>query len=145
MLNDDQDKWRLMRFAEAQKPVYPRVLQELRAARKQSHWMWFIFPQIAGLGSSPISERYAISGKEEAAAYLKHAVLGPRLRECTELVLRAKAGLTAEQIFSYPDDLKFRSSMTLFAAVTHEDSLFQSALERFFGDDPDPATLRLIS
>src|SRR3954469_25755775 len=111
MTNDPYD---LQRFIEAQAPVYERVCQELRDGRKTSHWMWFVFPQIAGLGLSSMSQRYAIRDRDEARAYDAHPVLGPRLRECTALV-NAVEGRTAHQIFGSPDDVKFRSSMTLFS------------------------------
>jgi uncharacterized protein (DUF1810 family) len=140
----EQDPYDLRRFVTAQKQVYPGVLAELRAGRKQSHWMWFIFPQIAGLGRSEMAQRFSLSGKPEAAAYLAHPLLGARLRECTELVLDAPQSLTAEQIFGYPDDLKFRSSMTLVAEVANEPGIFGRALERYFGGRPDEATLRLL-
>jgi uncharacterized protein (DUF1810 family) len=134
----------LERFVAAQKTVYAEVLRELRAAHKQSHWMWFVFPQLAGLGSSPMAQRYALSGTAEAAAYLADPLLGPRLRECTRLVLAAPPGSSANRIFGYPDDLKFRSSMTLFREAAPEEPLFREALERFYAGGPDGATLRLL-
>jgi uncharacterized protein (DUF1810 family) len=137
---EDGDPFTLQRFVEAQAGVYEQVVEELRAGRKRSHWMWFIFPQIAGLGASEMARRFAISGREEAAAYLRHEVLGVRLRDCAELV-NAVAGKTVEQIFGYPDDLKFRSSMTLFATVAGGERVFKEALERYFGGEPDSATL----
>jgi uncharacterized protein (DUF1810 family) len=124
--------------------VYPRVLDELRSARKRSHWMWFIFPQIAGLGSSPMAQEYAISGRDEATAYLQHSTLGLRLRECTALVNAAPPGTDVDAIFGYPDDLKFRSSITLFHAVAPDEAVFGNALDRFFAGRPDEATLRLL-
>jgi uncharacterized protein (DUF1810 family) len=124
--------------------VYSRVLDELRRAEKRSHWMWFIFPQIAGLGSSATAREYAISGRQEALAYLQHPVLGPRLRECTALVTTAPPGRQVDAIFGYPDDLKFRSSVTLFHAVAPEEAIFRDALNRFFAGRPDDATLRLL-
>jgi uncharacterized protein (DUF1810 family) len=130
----------LERFVEAQDRVYARVIAELRAGRKASHWMWFVFPQIAGLGSSPMAQRYAISGREEAAAYAAHPVLGARLRECTGLV-NAVEGRTAHQIFGSPDDMKFRSSMTLFARCAAAPQPFEDALAKYFAGDPDPLTL----
>ena len=138
----------LQRFLDAQDPVYEQVVAELTAGRKRTHWMWFIFPQIRGLGSSAMAERYAIASLEEAAAYLEHAVLGPRLRECTALV-NAAAGREAVQILAYPDDLKFRSSMTLFAqaeriAGLDGPTIFDEALSLFFDGVPDSATLELI-
>ena len=108
--------------------------------RKESHWMWFIFPQVAGLGQSPTSVRFAISSLDEARAYLTHPVLGPRLKECTKLVLDVE-GKTARQIFGPVDELKFRSSMTLFAGAAPEDDLFERCLEKYFAGAPDRATL----
>jgi uncharacterized protein (DUF1810 family) len=134
------DPYNLQRFVEAQAHVFSQVVAELAEGRKRSHWMWFIFPQIAGLGSSEMARRFAISGKEEASAYLQHASLGPRLRQCTELVNQV-SGRTIEQIFGYPDDLKFRSSMTLFASVAQDEKVFRAALEKYFEGKPDPATL----
>jgi uncharacterized protein (DUF1810 family) len=134
------DPYNLSRFVSAQDPVMPQVLAELGAGRKASHWMWFVFPQIAGLGSSPTAQRYAIADRAEARAYLAHPILGPRLRQCTELVL-ATNGRSANAIFGSPDDVKFRSSMTLFAAVAEDPALFDQALARFFGGARDPATL----
>src|SRR5271165_7208327 len=107
------DPFNLQRFVEAQAPVYHEVCRELRAGRKESHWMWYVFPQIAGLGQSPTSVRFAISSLGEARAYLAHPVLGPRLRECAEFVLEVEGG-TAREIFGSIDEVKFRSSMTLF-------------------------------
>ncbi len=121
-------------------PVYERVLDELRAGRKTSHWMWFVFPQIAGLGYSSMAQRYAISGRDEAEAYAEHPVLGDRLRECTALV-NAVEGRTVHQIFGSPDDLKFRSSMTLFSLCAAEPQVFQDALDKYFGGEPDPQTV----
>jgi uncharacterized protein (DUF1810 family) len=132
----------LKRFLDAQAPVYARVVAELGAGAKKSHWMWFVFPQIAGLGHSPTAVFYALASLEEAAAYTTHPVLGPRLRECTRLVL-AHSGTPVGTIFGYPDDLKFRSSMTLFARATGE-ALFREALDSFFGGAEDPATLARI-
>ncbi len=136
------DPFDLQRFVEAQDPVYRRVLDELRAGVKRSHWMWFVFPQVAGLGRSPMAERFAISGRDEARAYLDHAILGARLRDCTEAVL-VHAGRSAHAIFGSPDDVKFRSSMTLFSAVGGG-APFDTALGRFFGGEPDGETLRLL-
>jgi uncharacterized protein (DUF1810 family) len=136
------DPFDLQRFVDAQAPVYPRVLKELRHGQKQSHWMWFIFPQLAGLGSSPMAQRFAISSREEATAYLGHDVLGPRLRECTALV-NAVEGRTIGEMLGSPDDLKFRSSMTLFAAVSSE-AEFADAIAKFYGGTPDRKTLELL-
>lgn len=134
------DVFDLRRFVEAQAPVYEQVRRELAAGRKTSHWMWFIFPQIRGLGHSPTALLFAIGSIAEASAYLEHPVLGQRLRECTALV-NAVEGKSASQIFGSPDDLKFRSSMTLFAAAAPDESTFQQALEKYFGGEPDRLTL----
>jgi uncharacterized protein (DUF1810 family) len=138
------DRFDLQRFVDAQAPVYRRVCEELRAGRKESHWMWFIFPQIAGLGASPTSIKFAIASLDEASAYLAHPILGQRLRECAKLVLDAE-GRTARQIFGSIDEMKFRSSMTLFMKAAPEEPLFAECLERFFGGAPDPATLERLS
>ncbi|HEX5368808.1 MAG TPA: DUF1810 domain-containing protein [Dehalococcoidia bacterium] len=136
-MNDEFD---LQRFVDAQAPVYEQVLMELHAGRKTSHWMWFVFPQIDGLGYSSMAQRYAISGRAEAAAYLKHPVLGARLRECTTLVNAVEAR-TVHEIFGSPDDLKFRSSMTLFKACAEDAEPFAAALEKYFDGLDDPLTL----
>lgn len=134
----------LERFVDAQGGgVYDRVLAELNAGRKASHWMWFVFPQVAGLGASVMSQRYAIQSTAEARAYLDHPVLAPRLRRCTEAML-AVTGKSAHDILGYPDDLKFRSSMTLFAAVSEPGSIFQQAIDRFFDRTPDRKTQALL-
>ena len=142
-MTDPDDPYNLKRFVEAQEPVIEDVKRELRSGRKRTHWMWFVFPQIAGLGSSQMSRRYAISSREEAQAYLAHPVLGPRLRECTEIV-NGIEGRSANDVFGSPDDLKFRSSMTLFDAVANDPTPFRTALERYY-DEPDPKTLQLLS
>jgi uncharacterized protein (DUF1810 family) len=134
------DAFPLQRFVEAQEPVFSDVLAELRAGRKTSHWMWFIFPQIEGLGRSPIAQHFAIQSLDEAKAYLQHPVLGPRLRECTALVNSVRSR-TAADIFGFPDDLKFRSSMTLFAHATAENQEFLNALWRYYAGEFDQATL----
>jgi uncharacterized protein (DUF1810 family) len=134
------DRFDLQRFVEAQAPIYSKVCEELRAGRKESHWMWFIFPQIAGLGQSPTSVRFAISSLDEALAYLAHPVLGPRLLECSRLALEVE-GRTARQIFGVVDELKFRSSMTLFASAAREAAVFRQCLDKYFGGAPDRATL----
>ena len=134
------DLFHLQRFVEAQSSVYPQVHAELTAGLKRSHWMWFIFPQIAGLGSSPTAQRFAIRSMDEATAYLAHPVLGLRLRECTSLVL-THPDRSAADIFSYPDDLKFHSSLTLFAVADPDTPLFRNALDTFFGGARDEATL----
>jgi len=134
------DPFNLQRFVEAQAPVFAEVCAELRAGRKESHWMWFVFPQIAGLGQSPTSIFYAISSIDEAKAYLAHSVLGPRLRECAKLALEAE-GRTARQIFGAIDEMKFHSSMTLFARAAPEEGVFEQCLDKYFAGAPDPATL----
>jgi uncharacterized protein (DUF1810 family) len=134
------DPHNLQRFIDAQHPIYGQVRDELQAGQKESHWMWFVFPQIKGLGLSPTAQKYAISGIEEAKAYLNHSLLGFRLRECTQLV-NAVNGRTIEEIFSYPDHLKFHSSMTLFSHVQPTDKLFAAALTKYFHGKPDRRTL----
>lgn len=131
-------------FLAAQDPVYASVLAELRAGRKRSHWMWFIFPQIAGLGSSATAARYALASADDARLYERHDVLGTRLRECTSLVLATGAS-AAGSIFGYPDDLKFRSSMTLFALAAPQTPLFRQAISQFFGGEPDALTVGLLA
>jgi uncharacterized protein (DUF1810 family) len=137
------DAFGLSRFVEAQAPVYARALGELRRGRKESHWMWFVFPQMAGLGQSAMAKRYGIGGIEEGRAYLNHLILGPRLRECTEAAL-AHRGRSAEAIFGPVDAMKFRSSMTLFEAAAAPPAPFAEALTAFFGGARDEATLRLL-
>ncbi|HEX4197928.1 MAG TPA: DUF1810 domain-containing protein [Caulobacteraceae bacterium] len=134
------DPFNLDRFVEAQRPTYAGALAELRRGEKTSHWMWFVFPQIEGLGFSPTSRHYAISGLDEACAYLAHPVLGARLRECARAV-NSHAGRSALQIFGPPDDMKFRSSLTLFAEAAPDEPIFSQALARFFAGEPDPLTL----
>ena len=133
----------LERFAIAQAPVFQHVLGELRRGRKATHWMWFVFPQIAGLGSSAVSRRYAIASLEEARAYLAHPVLGPRLRECVGILLDLD-GLSAHAIFGSPDDMKLHSSLTLFAQAAPDETLFRKALDRYFAGRPDQATLERL-
>ncbi|MEF8778288.1 MAG: DUF1810 domain-containing protein [Natronomonas sp.] len=142
-MTDSEGGYNLQRFVEAQKPVIEEVKRELRSGRKRTHWMWFVFPQIAGLASSQMSRRYAIASREEAEAYLEHPILGPRLRECTELV-NAIEGHSANDIFGSPDDLKFRSSMTLFDVVADTPAPFKTALRKYFDDEPDPKTLQRL-
>ncbi|HJO55853.1 MAG TPA: DUF1810 domain-containing protein [Candidatus Scalindua sp.] len=137
------DKFNLQRFVAAQNPVIQNVLSELQTGSKQTHWMWFIFPQIAGLSGSIIAQRFAISSLGEADAYLRHSVLGPRLYDCTQRV-NLVDGQTANQIFGYPDDLKFRSSMTLFREATAENVVFEEALQKYFGGKPDVLTLERL-
>ena len=135
-----RDPYGLDRFVHAQEGVFQQVCSELEAGKKRSHWMWFIFPQIRGLGSSATAEHFAVGSVAEARAYLDHPVLGPRLRECCKLV-NAVEGRTAEQIFGYPDWMKFRSSMTLFAQATDDNAVFLESLRKYFAGNPDAATL----
>lgn len=130
----------LSRFVEAQAGSYADALAELRAGAKRTHWMWFVFPQVEGLGTSPMAQRYALAGPDEARAYLAHPVLGPRLQDCTRAVL-AVEGRTLHEIFGSPDDLKFRSSMTLFEIAAGPGSVFSEALDRYCGGERDAATL----
>jgi uncharacterized protein (DUF1810 family) len=138
------DGFDLGRFEAAQKPLMERVLGELRAGEKRTHWMWFVFPQLAGLGHSPMAQRYAIASLDEARAYLAHGVLGPRLIECTDLV-NAVEGRSIHAIFGSPDDMKFRSSMTLFARAAPDEAVFREALARYFGGVEDPRTIELLA
>ena len=158
------DRFDLQRFVDAQEPVYDTVLDELRNGAKRSHWIWFVFPQLQGLGRSPTAQHYGISSLDEARAYLAHEVLGPRLRECVRLVA-AIEGRSAQQIFGSPDDLKVRSSMTLFARATEPDVAgrggsepavagrggsednadFLAVLAKFYGGEQDPLTIELLA
>jgi uncharacterized protein (DUF1810 family) len=138
------EEFDLQRFVDAQARIYPDVVEELRAGRKRSHWIWFIFPQIAGLGSSATAARYAISSLDEARAYLGHDVLGPRLRECTQLV-NAIEHRSIGEIFGSPDDMKVRSSMTLFAHATGDNRDFVDVLDRYYDGEQDPLTLQRLS
>ena len=142
------DPYDLNRFVTAQGHIYDRALAELRAGRKQSHWMWYVFPQFAGLGMSPTSHRYAIGSIEEAQAYLAHPLLGPRLVECCEALLEVApvggGGRTAYEIMGPLDDVKLRSCVTLFAKVAPSGSVFERVLEKYFEGKPDEATLRLM-
>lgn len=142
-MSEARDSFQLERFVEAQEPVYEQVCAELREGRKRSHWMWFIFPQIRGLGHSPTAQFFAIHSRAEALAYLLHPVLGARLRECVALVNAVK-GRGVSEIFGFPDDMKFRSSMTLFAEVAPEEQLFRLALDKLFGGEPDERTVELM-
>jgi uncharacterized protein (DUF1810 family) len=141
-----EDPYGLQRFVDAQEDasIYARALGELRAGRKQGHWIWFVFPQIAGLGQSPMSQAYAIRSLDEARAYLQHPLLGPRLRESTEALLTADPSAGAESILGSIDAIKVRSSMTLFTRADPSEQLFQSALDRFYRGEPDPATDSLL-
>lgn len=133
----------LQRFIDAQSGVFESALAELRRGRKVGHWMWFIFPQMRGLGTSLISQRYAIQSRDEATAYLAHPILGQRLIECTESLLSIE-GTTAEEIFGYPDVLKLRSSLTLFEQVSDDEGVFSAALEKYYQGQRDPRTLALL-
>ncbi len=137
------DVYNLHRFLDAQEGVYDTVLDELLAGRKSSHWIWFIFPQIAGLGHSAMARQFAIGSLDEAKTYLQHPVLGPRLRACTQLVLDVN-GHSAEEIFGSPDHLKFRSCMTLFLTAATDNTLFKAALLTYFDGKPDQVTLDLL-
>ena len=132
------------RFVQAQDAVYERVRRELREGRKRGHWMWFVFPQLSGLGFSAMAQRYAIATLGEAAAYLEHPILGPRLIECSELVNQVE-GRTINEIFGSPDDLKFHSSMTLFASIPDAPPVFDAALAKYFGGAPDRMTAKMLA
>ena len=138
------DSYNLQRFITAQNPVYQRVLSELREGRKRTHWMWFIFPQIRGLGESEVSRRFAIGSLYEAEAYFSHPILRSRLMECTELV-NGIEGRSIEDIFGYPDHLKFRSSMTLFAQAVPGEKVFNEALDKYFAGVPDDFTISRLA
>jgi uncharacterized protein (DUF1810 family) len=135
---------RLDRFVDAQAPIYDQALAELRAGQKQSHWMWFVFPQIASLGQSATSRAYAIQSLEEARAYLANPVLGVRYRECCQAVMNVR-GKSAHDIFGTPDDLKFCSSLTLFTEAAPDEVLFYNLLEKYYDGDADEATLELLA
>ena len=137
------DPFNLQRFVDAQATAYRQVCEELRAGRKRSHWIWFIFPQIRGLGHSEMAQHYGVSSRQEAEAYLAHPVLGARLRECTRLVVEVE-GRSVDQIFGDPDNLKFRSSMSLFASAAPDEPVFRQALQKYFGGQLDPNTVALL-
>lgn len=137
------DPYNLDRFLRAQENDYERALAEIRTGRKQSHWMWYIFPQLEGLGSSPTSRVYSVKSAAEAAAYLRHPVLGPRLSACCEAALGLE-GRSASQIFGSPDDVKLKSSATLFAHVSPPHSVFERIVEKYFDGQRDDSTLRLL-
>ena len=141
--NDQSDRFNLERFVRAQEDIFKAALSELRRGQKRSHWMWFIFPQVAGLGSSPAAREFAIKSLDEACAYLNHPVLGPRLLECCRAILSVN-GRSAEDILGYPDDLKLRSSMTLFALVAGAPLEFAQVLEKYYEGHRDPRTLELL-
>lgn len=138
------DTFDLDRFVSAQENVYQTALEEIGSGRKQGHWMWFIFPQITGLGSTEISRLYAIKSREEAVAYLEHPVLGPRIREISEVLL-TQDDKSATEILGTPDDLKLRSSMTLFKSVSTDNDVFLNVLDRYYGGEEDPQTFRILS
>jgi len=137
------DPYDLQRFVRAQEHDYEEALSEIRSGRKRSHWMWYIFPQFDGLGVSPTSKQYAVKSLAEARAFLSHPLLGPRLRECAAAAVRIE-GLSAADIFGFPDDMKLRSCATLFASVSPAGSVFHRLIDRFFAGEPDAETLRLI-
>jgi uncharacterized protein (DUF1810 family) len=141
--DDMEHSYEWDRFLQAQDPVYPQVLDELRQGLKRSHWMWFVFPQLRGLGASAMAQRFGISSLDEARAYLRHPVLGPRLREATRLV-NAVEGRSIQDIFGYPDDLKFRSCVSLFASATPDNAVFTEALDKYFGGQADPQTVQRL-
>lgn len=134
------DPYDLERFVDAQGPVYEQVCAELRNGQKEGHWIWFIFPQLRGLGHSQMATAFGISSRQEAEAYLKHPVLGPRLRDCT-LLVNLVEGRSISQILGYPDDVKFKSSMTLFTSVTPDNRIFKDALQKYFNGELDRLTL----
>ena len=137
------DTFELSRFVEAQRSSYDRALAEISEGRKRSHWMWYVFPQLDGLGFSALSKRYAIKSRAEAEAYLRHPLLGPRLEECAVAALAVERR-SAREIFGSPDDLKLRSCATLFAQVAPAGSVFERLLDKYFGAEPDAETLRLL-
>ena len=137
------DPFDLQRFVSAQNPVFEQVCSELRQGRKESHWMWFVFPQLQGLGHSWMANKFGISSRDEAEAYRGHSILGRRLKECTRLVNLVE-GRSIDQIFGYPDNLKFRSSMTLFSCVEPDSDVFVTALQKYFGGQPDRVTLERL-
>jgi len=139
-----KDPWKLGRFIQAQQGDYAQALAEIRAGRKRTHWMWYVFPQFAGLGYSPTSVHYAIKSRDEAEAYLAHPILGPRLIECAEAALQVE-GRSAQEIFGSPDDMKLRSSATLFASVSPDGSVFHRIIDKYFGGGADGRTIKLMS
>ena len=142
-MSGNHDRYALQRFVDAQDRVYDTVLAELRNGAKRSHWIWFVFPQLRGLGRSATAQHYGISSLEEARAYLAHPVLGPRLRDCTRLVA-ATDGRSLDEIFGWPDNLKVRSSMTLFSHATDDNGDFRAVLDKFYAGEDDPATVELL-
>jgi uncharacterized protein (DUF1810 family) len=142
-MNQARDPYTLQRFVDAQRSVYAQVITELRAGRKESHWMWYIFPQIKGLGQSAMAQKYAVSSVREATEYLNHPELGKRLRECIQLVT-AINGRSIEDIFGYPDHLKFHSSITLFAHAADDNQVFMHALRKYYGSEFDQQTVERL-
>ena len=140
----EQDPYDLQRFLAAQSEDYERALRELQRGRKESHWIWYIFPQVAGLGHSHMAQKYAIQSRDEAVAYLNHPVLGSRLQQCCEMLLRHR-GKRVEDIMGYPDDLKLRSAMTLFAAVSESENVFQKVLDAFYSGELDERTIAFLN
>jgi uncharacterized protein (DUF1810 family) len=137
------DPYDLQRFIKAQDPVYAEVCAELRNGRKESHWIWFIFPQLRGLGHSPMADKFGIASRQESEAYLEHPILGPRLRECSRLVNLVE-GRSIHQVLGSPDDMKFKSSMSLFASIAPEEHVFREALRKYFGGELDHLTLERL-
>ena len=140
----EDDTFNLARFTEAQDRSYETALLELQNGTKRSHWIWFIFPQISGLGSSATAQSYAIQNLDEARAYLNHPILGPRLLECCEALLGFEEGRSVSQIMGYPDDLKLRSSMTLFSLVADSETQFEAVLDRYYGGEADDLTIQIV-
>ena len=141
----EEDLFNLNRFVDAQRLDYAVALDEITQGKKYSHWMWYIFPQIQGLGRSHIAQKYAISNAVEARAYLTHPVLGVRLLECCEVLLNLDSDYTASEIFGFPDDLKLKSSMTLFASISEEGSVFHQIIEHYFAGEFDSKTIEILS
>lgn len=139
----EPDPYNLQRFLAAQAAAYENALRELERGQKESHWIWYIFPQVAGLGHSPTAQKYAIQSKSEAVAYLNHPVLGPRLQRCSEALLKLE-GRSVEDIMGFPDDLKLRSSMTLFAMISKPDSVFHKVLDAFYSAQMDERTIAFL-
>jgi|ERR1051326_6363906 uncharacterized protein (DUF1810 family) len=140
----DVDTYNLSRFLTAQTEDYDCALEELQRGRKESHWIWYIFPQVAGLGHSSMAQKYAVQSREEAVAYLNHSILGTRLKQCCEALLK-HSGKKVEDIMGFPDDLKLRSSMTLFAMVSAEDSIFHKVLNAFYSGRMDEKTVAFLN
>jgi uncharacterized protein (DUF1810 family) len=138
-----EDPFHLQRFVDAQNSIYGNVVNELKRGEKRTCWMWFVFPQVVGLGRTPTAERYSIKSIEEAKAYIVHPILGVRLQECTNLVINID-GKTANQIFGFPDDLKFCSSMTLFNHVAEDNNIFLNAITKFYASREDGLTIKIL-